>query len=303
MVHQTKNDNKKNPKGPKMKLLRFKNLLILIIHCFFLTLPACLVPLKNPPIQSETSEIPDINFTQLAEFAQAAAYAYDTDDVIENAYGKKNVIIRELPQSEGKYFIYLDHKNRTQTVSIRGSANKRNALIDIDSFKVYDSHLGIFLHNGFKSAGDDLYSDIKKFLQNDYKTRITGHSLGGALACILMMDLVHDGLVVDQVLTFGQPKVTNEQGGMDYLGVPYFRVINDLDIVAQVPPSNLIYDLSGAYEHFGPEIVLQIDGAWAYSPVHRPTDFITNDNWKNLNLDNVVDHQIKNYIDRIRSIK
>jgi hypothetical protein len=136
----------------------------------------------------------------------------------------------------------------------------------------------------------------------DYKTRITGHSLGGAMACIFMMDLVHDGVAVDQVVTFGQPRVTNDQGGRGFAGAPYLRIINDQDLVPQVPFSNLFYDLSGTYEHFGPEIALQADGKWTCSNMHVPRDFLTRGNWKQIDLENATDHQVKNYISRITAV-
>jgi hypothetical protein len=266
-------------------------------------LSGCIVPLKTPPIQPGAADKPKIDFGELIEFAKAAGNAYEPDAAIEAAYGKKNVIIRNLPAADARYFILLNHNRRTQTIAVRGTANKQNAWVDIDSIKAFDSRLGIFIHSGFKAAADELYADAAPFLQKDYKTRITGHSLGGALACLLMLNLVHDGLPVDQVLTFGQPKVTNEQGGKTAAGVPYFRIINGHDIVAQAPPSNVVYDLSGTYEHFGPEITLNADHTWSYSPVHVPKDFVTNNNWKNIDLENGTDHQIKNYIERLSTLK
>ena len=104
-------------------------------------------------------------------------------------------------------------------------------------------------------------------------------------------------------MTFGQPKVTNKQGGKDFAGAPYLRVINDQDAVAQAPPSNLVYDLSGAYAHFGPEIALRAGGQWSYSATHVRRDYLAGDNWKRLDLENATDHQIRNYIDRIEAVK
>jgi hypothetical protein len=281
-----------------MKNLSPKLLLLLALF----SLPACVVPLKVPPIQPG-AEKPSIDFKHLAEFAEAAGHAYDADDVIIKAYGEANVVVHTLPNADGHYFVFFDHKARTQTIAIRGTASKLNAQVDLESIKVFDDTLKIFVHAGFKRAADELYTDLKPVLQPDYTTRITGHSLGGALACLTMMHLMHDGVPVDQVITFGQPKVTNEQGGTAYPNDRYFRVINNRDLVAQVPPSNVVYDLSGAYQHFGPEITLLPDNTWTYSPAHIPLDYVTKDNWKNLELENGTDHQIANYISRIKAIK
>jgi hypothetical protein len=268
-----------------------------------LLLSGCVTPLEAPPAQTDTTNQPRIDFVRLVELARAAGDAYEPAGVIEADYGQAKVIIRDLPASNGRYFIYLDHAGRTQTIAIRGSANKQNAWVDIDSLKIFDSRLKIYLHMGFKQATDELYADAVPLLRKDYKTRITGHSLGGAMACIFMMDLLHDGIAVDQVVTFGQPRVTNDQGGRGFAGAPYLRIINDQDLVPQVPFSNLYYDLSGTYEHFGPEITLQADGKWTYSAMHVPRDFLTLGNWKQIDLENAIDHQIKNYISRITAVK
>jgi len=266
-------------------------------------LSGCVVPLKAPSTQTGKTNELHIDFVRLAELARAAGNAYEPTAIIEAAYGQANVIVRDLPQSDGRYFIYFNQADRVQTIAIRGSVNKQNTWVDIDSLKVFDPRLKIFLHTGFKQATDELYADAVRFLRKDYKTRITGHSLGGAMACILMMDLLHDSVPVDQVVTFGQPKVTNEKGGRDFAGAPYVRVINGQDLVPQAPPSNIEFDPSGTYEHFGPEIALLADGKWTYSASHAPGDFITRDNWKQLDLENATDHQIKNYINRITAVK
>jgi triacylglycerol lipase len=268
-----------------------------------LALSGCAARHPAPAVQTGTADRPRIDFARLAELANAAGNAYETDAVIEAAYGQANVIIRDLPQSNGRYFIYTSDADRTQTIAIRGSVNRENAWADVDSLKVFDPRLNIYLHRGFKQATDELYADAVPLLRKGYKIRVTGHSLGGAMACIFMMDLLHDGVPVDQVVTFGQPKVTNEEGGKELAAAPYLRIINDRDLVAQAPPSDLVYDLSGPYQHFGPEITLHADGAWTYSATPVPTTFITKDNWKQVDLESGADHQIKNYISRIAAAK
>jgi len=264
--------------------------------------PGCMVPLKKVPVQPGPTQRPHIDFAQLAEFSKAAGNVYESNSVIEAAYGKENVIIRDLPKNQGRYFIYTDRANHIQTISVRGTANEGNAWSDLNSIKLFDERLEIFIHQGFKAAEEELYSDALPFLHKDYKTRITGHSLGGAVACVLMMDLLHDGYPIDKVLTFGQPKVTNEDGGKKYEGTPYFRIINDEDVVPQLPPSNVVYDLSGPYDHFGPEITL-LEKMWTYSTVYIPKDLIGNQNWKKIDPKSVLDHQIKKYQDRIEALK
>lgn len=279
----------------------FSRLLILV--AFAVAAPfvsGCRVPLKTPPIQTGAA-VPVIDFNRLAEFATAAGNVYESTATIYAAYGASHVVVRDLPGSDGRYFIYFNDGDKTQTVAVRGTANETNAKVDLMSFKIPDAHLGLMVHAGFKRATDELYADIKPYLRAGYRTRVTGHSLGGAMAALLMMHLEADGWPVEQVLTFGQPKVTNEAGAEAHKADPIFRVINDQDIVPQIPPSDIEYDLSGPYEHFGPEIVLYPNGTWSYLPVHVPRNLISDNGWKNIRLQDVGDHQIKNYILRLKA--
>src|SRR6476659_8685516 len=159
-----------------------------------LMLAGCSVPIKAPPAQAGTGSPPPMNFGRVAELARAAGNAYEPPEAIEAVYGKTNVVVRDLAGSEGRFFISFNDADRTQTIAIRGSANKQNAWVDVDSLKIFDPRLKIYLHTGFKRAADELYAAAAPLLRKDYKTRITGHSLGGAMACILMMDLLHDGV-------------------------------------------------------------------------------------------------------------
>ena len=264
-------------------------------------LTACRIPLKKPPI-SMVDDAPRIDWARLAEFAQAASDVYLPEADLEKKYGKDAVIVRDLPHTNGRACIFLNHKKKFQTIAMRGTSNETNVLSDLDSVKVRDEALGIFLHRGFKRAADDVYADLKPMIQRDYPIRITGHSLGGAIAVILAMHLEKDGYNVEEVLTFGQPKVTNDKGGL-VLRSPYFRVINDQDVVPQLPPSNLILDLSGPYEHFGPEITLYKDKRYTYSPVHIPRDLISGNLLKTIRPEDVEEHQIANYIARIKALE
>lgn len=282
-------------------MVRIERRLVLTLGLLAPFLSACIVPLKKPVALDPDPIRPTINFSSLIEYAATAANAYASDETINEAY--EHAIIRELPRSEGRYLLVFDHDERVQTVAVRGTANRRNAELDLYSIKIFDPVLGVYVHKGFKDAADEFIEDVFPFLQTDYRTFITGHSLGGAMACLLMMRLLEDGIPVQEVVTFGQPKVTNETGGEKFAAAPILRIINNGDIVAQIPPSNLVFDLSGTYEHFGPEIVLSTHRTYSFSPVHQPKDLLTDENWKNIKLTDLLDHQINNYIARLKALK
>ena len=86
-----------------------------------------------------------------------------------------------------------------------------------------DRRVNIDLHTGFYIAADDVYQTILPTLNRGYKNRITGHSLGGAIAVILMMFLKEDGYQLEKCITFGQPKVTDKKGAQMCQDLPLIR--------------------------------------------------------------------------------
>uniref|UniRef100_A0A1I7S5G1 Lipase_3 domain-containing protein n=1 Tax=Bursaphelenchus xylophilus TaxID=6326 RepID=A0A1I7S5G1_BURXY len=76
----------------------------------------------------------------------------------------------------------------------------------------------------------------------DYQIYVTGHSLGGALASIAAAEAIKvDGIAASRVkiITFGEPRTgdTDYSAAFDSVLSYAYRVINQHDIVPQVPPS------------------------------------------------------------------
>ena len=89
-------------------------------------------------------------------------------------------------------------------------------------------------------------------LYPDYQVRVTGHSLGGALATIAAMD-IHDNLGIENVhtITFASPRVGNHdfaQQWNDRLAESSMRFVHENDIVPHIPFPQL------GYEHVGYEM-------------------------------------------------
>src|SRR5262249_54111163 len=108
--------------------------------------------------------------------------------------------------------------------------------------------LKISLHEGFAKAARAIHDDLQSRLAMGDHILITGHSLGGAEAVILGMMLTTEGKPVDAIVTFGQPKVTDPAGVNAFKNLPLTRVINQDDIVPELPPGN--------FSHIGPALVL-----------------------------------------------
>lgn len=207
-----------------------------------------------------------------------------------------------IPLSQVSYF--LSRANNIQTIAIRGTANLENAMLDLDLELRPDAILDIKLHQGFGSGAKAVYEDIKPFLTKDQPIHLTGHSLGGAIAVILGMYLQNDGYPVEQIITFGQPKVTNVTGANKFNNLPLIRVVTPNDIVPLVPPISpmQIRDLD-IFWHMGEEIILMNKGEFAQTngvkAMLRATKFTTSiPSEKNLQA-----HKMTTYLSLIEQLQ
>jgi hypothetical protein len=165
-----------------------------------------------------------------------AILAKDVYDLSEQEFHSKyagtgqRLGVQELPGSQVRYLVLIDDERKTQTVAVRGSSNLQNWLMNADYLKRVHPKLNVYLHEGFSTAADELWRELRPVLKKGHRTTITGHSLGGAIAAILMMRLMSEGYEIDNVVTFGQPKVTNEAGAVAFAHSKLLRVVNGDDI-------------------------------------------------------------------------
>jgi len=230
---------------------------------FILLLASASGPLFAATAEQQAS--PD--FTEISRYARYANAAYQgTEQVRELGQADHYRLDHAgtVAEQEIGYFLLTNDANRSQLIAVRGTANVENALVDVALKLVPDKHSGIRLHNGFSQAAEKIYQQIRPLLKTDYKISTTGHSLGGAVALVLAMYLDVDGFKVDQVVTFGQPKVTNVTGAAKFEHLALTRVVTPRDLVPLVPPLDPldINDLD-IYWHAGKEILLLEDKDYA----------------------------------------
>lgn len=203
-----------------------------------------------------------------------------------------------MPGVEVNYFLTI--QEGVQFITVRGTANLQNALVDIDVALIENPSLGVVVHQGFAKAASLIYDDVKPFLKTAMPVSTTGHSLGGAVAVVLAMMLEQDGYMLDKVVTFGQPKVTNVTGANQYSGLPLIRVVTPKDIVPLVPPlSPLQIKNLDIYWHMGKEIVLlgenqysQLEGLKSMLRATKFTSSLPNE-------DNLNAHKMQTYLNQI----
>lgn len=240
------------------------------------------------------------DFNTLHHFAQLANISYEQGDHTASLQKLNHKLLKQqvLPGIEVNYF--LSTYKGTQYLTVRGTANVQNAIVDLDIKLIDNPHLGIVAHQGFANAAQQLFKDVQPLLNKQMPMVTTGHSLGGAVAVVLAMELRQAGFMLQNVITFGQPKVTNVGGAKTFADLPLTRVVTPKDIVPLVPPLSPIQIKNlDIYWHMGKEVVL-LQGA-QYSVIEglksmmRATEFTSAlPNEENLNA-----HKMQTYIELI----
>lgn len=259
--------------------------------------------------------IPEFNFRELTESARLARDAYRDTAANITTYGDRyQVEVFPLPKSAGQVLFLKDTLARRQIISIRGTETKyvKSVLTDAQYTKTLDPKLGIYVHTGFQKAMGELYDSLSPRLDTAYSTRITGHSLGGALAVLLTYYLTVDGYSLERTVTFGQPKVTNRQGIEKFRNVSLLRVINSKDPVAYVPPLSYVTSINAPYQHAGGALVLQDSPPFEYVCSEASNISFASEFWRDIVggekeasaalLENLVFHRDKHYIEKLEAL-
>ena len=202
--------------SPYIYSLHWGTNLIRLRHIVFLaslatSVTAC-VGISTTELQSIGSKVApeNINFGELYTYAERANAAYAAKSVIRSKY-PLTVRINAPSQTDVRYFLERNDKTRTQFITVRGSANSKNFSEDFDFAVREDRKVNIPVHAGFDVAARAIYGDVRPYLKTGYKTYLTGHSLGGAVAAILTIYMIEDGVEVVRVVTFGQPRFHNRR--------------------------------------------------------------------------------------------
>lgn len=240
------------------------------------------------------------DFADILSLARRAAAAYDTPEAIRAAYPNTEQV-STLPVSGIQYFLETDPLGPRQWLAIRGTCNRANFKDDADCWEIVDADLGIVAHRGFALAARELSGELGPHLRRDARLVVTGHSLGAAVAVLIMALVRQQGVALEPTVNFGQPKVTNAAGA-DRLGdLPVMRVVDENDLVPLLPPNLLFDQRHGSYAHFGPELILLRDEYYVWLDRHRARDGDVAGFWRNLEQASLEEHYMANYLRRLVS--
>ncbi|MCP5244554.1 MAG: lipase family protein [Burkholderiales bacterium] len=241
-----------------------------------------------------------IDFDEVQWYAKRASAAYNTEAEIRAAF-PDTVRVVQVGNTRVQYFLEQDDGNKLQVISVRGTANLKNIKEDVEYTQSKNEKLDIYLHKGFDEDAYKIYNDILPHLRKDYSIRLTGHSLGAAIAAILMIYLHEDGFEVQKMINFGQPKFTNNKGVQRYHTLPLTRIVNENDVVPLLPPVTLLSALHGRYTHMGDETILLKGIAYVYLEQHQVDSQKVEGFWDNIDHESVQEHFIANYLKNIGS--
>lgn len=152
-------------------------------------------------------------------------------------------------------YIAADHTNKLIVVAFRGSTSFKNWLTDLAfAKKQTDICASCTAHHGFWQSWLDARDRVLPAVAQataanpSYQLRVTGHSLGGAIAALAAASLRNDNYTV-AMYTFGSPRIggtkiseyiTQQPGGN-------YRVTHWNDPVPKLPP------IAVGYVHISPE--------------------------------------------------
>jgi triacylglycerol lipase len=240
----------------------------------------------------------DVDFKDIYAYAERSNAAYEDKRAIKSKY-PLIVRINSPDGTQARYFLERDDKAHTQFITIRGTHTDKNLAEDLEIIVREDRKIDIPVHAGFDSDARAIYNDVKPHLKPGYKTYLTGHSLGAAVAAILAIYLIEDGVQVERVVTFGQPRFTTTNGVKRLGFLPLTRVVDENDIVPMVAPSTYTDPQYGPYDQVGPEVILLDGPDFVYLTSHDASRIDIGEFWRSLSFANLKDHMMPMYLRRI----
>lgn len=243
----------------------------------------------------------DVKLEQVIAFAERSNSAYHEDKDFRHEYGA-HIEHGEFPASGLRVYLDGNPGGDAQWVIIRGTANMRDVFDDLE-FIGRDKHeLGINVHAGFDECLQDCLPWILKRLDPARPVQVTGHSLGGSVAALLVATLDHRGFKNVSAITFGQPKFTDAHGAARLGHLNILRIVHDEDPIPMLPPVEIEGKSLFPYHHFGPEVIVRSSGHFVYLPEHDAGRIDISGLWAEIKNIRPMSHDmVKGYLPALKS--
>ena len=205
-----------------------------------------------PPFSPDSKEFSLANAFWLSEIARLI-YRRNIDETGEIPVGpSRGKILASVGLREALFLRRQDtqcallrtapHRRPPFAVLVfRGTTGLRNWFLDLD---VRPERIAprVVVHRGFKEALNQVWQDLQPHIDKlSEPLFITGHSMGGALA-----QLAAWYRQPHAVYSFGAPRVGDAGFAARLAAVPNYRLVNDRDVVALLPPSSQLLSFQPA---------------------------------------------------------
>ena len=256
--------------------------------------------LPKGELQTLGSEVAQdkIDFAPLGVNAKRAKAAYASPAQIRAAYPMTTRVATPGGR-DVQYFIERDDKAKVQYLVVRGTMDDTTLKEDFDAKVRDDRATKIPVHTGFDQDARAVWKDAQPYLKKSYQTYLVGHSLGGAVAAILGIYMFEDGYKVAKIYTYGQPRFTTSVGVKQLGFLPLMRVVDENDVVPLLPPDIMVNKQFGPYEQVGPEVIVLEGPNYVYLPGPAASELSLGSFWRDMNVADLKDHKLDNYIRRI----
>ena len=77
------------------------------------------------------------------------------------------------------------------------------------------------------------------------------------------------------------------------------RVVDENDVVPLLPPDAMVNKAFGPYQQVGPEVIVLEGPNYVYLPNQAASELSLGEFWRDMNVANLKDHKLDNYIRRI----
>ncbi|MCK5687947.1 lipase family protein, partial [Myxococcota bacterium] len=192
-------------------------------------------------------------------------------------FSKAGYEVRFLGRGEGSTQAFIAIQNKNIIIAFRGT--EPTSLEDIATDAKFLPAGGV--HPGFAQALNEVWPDLEENIRAAQKRKskkdknnkqklnihITGHSLGAALATLAAIRLEEElGLEINGLYTFGSPRVMDSDEARHFatstLAKRTWRLINNTDLVTEVPPKDNIFN----YSHVGTPLYFDRNGVLRVAP-------------------------------------
>jgi hypothetical protein len=158
---------------------------------------------------------------------------------------------------------FVNQQLGAAVLAFRGTSELVDGIVDLLAVpEPWEEGLG-HVHVGFRKALLPVWDDIQTALREaPHPVFLVGHSLGAALATLTAALCLHDRTIPRPaaLYTIGSPRVGNAEFVTSLAGLHHSRIVNDEDIVPQVPLPSDPLKLLHLYQHGGELHHIRHDG-------------------------------------------